>query len=98
LNSTASVSSANLAFDIGIRDAEELLKHFDNAYELPRPPENAEVLKRAGLIMACTAWRHTLKIESRKNCDAVSPRKATVATRFIGRKLNEEPGRQRLIS
>jgi hypothetical protein len=56
LNSTASVSSANLAFDIGIRDAEELLKHFDNAYELPRPPENAEVLKRAGLIMACTAW------------------------------------------
>ena len=42
------------AFQGSIKDAEELLSHFDS---LPKPPpESGEVLKRAGLVMALTAW------------------------------------------
>jgi hypothetical protein len=86
-----STSKAKNAFDIGIRDAEELLEHFDNAYETPPPPDNAEVLKRAGLIMACTAWE--TYVEDRV-AEALQSRLAsegdTVATRFILRRLDEE--------
>ena len=38
-----------------IKDSEDLLRHFDAINTLP-PPANSEVLKRAGLIMALTAW------------------------------------------
>ena len=47
--------TARETFDSSIRDAVELLDHFNSINVLP-PPPNAEVLKRAGLIMACTAW------------------------------------------
>lgn len=46
---------AKETFESSIRDAVELLDHF-NAINVKPPPPNAEVLKRAGLIMACTAW------------------------------------------
>jgi len=49
------MSQASLTFDSAIRDAEILLEHFDSANTHP-PPENTEVLKRAGLVMALTAW------------------------------------------
>jgi len=42
-------------FAYSIQDAENLLKHFNELNKLPPPPE-IEVLKRAGLIMAMTAW------------------------------------------
>lgn len=50
--------SAKETFESSIRDAVELLEHFNaiNATNAQAPPPNAEVLKRAGLIMACTAW------------------------------------------
>lgn len=48
-------SRAASAFLEAIKDAEELLGHFDAINTKP-PPPNAEVLKRAGLIMALTAW------------------------------------------
>jgi hypothetical protein len=47
--------TAKETFESSIRDAVELLEHF-NAINVKPPPPNAEVLKRAGLIMACTAW------------------------------------------
>jgi hypothetical protein len=48
------MSKARERFDVSIRDAVDLLEHFDNQ---PRPVQpNAEVLKRAGLVMALTAW------------------------------------------
>ncbi|HJU53620.1 MAG TPA: HEPN domain-containing protein [Pyrinomonadaceae bacterium] len=48
------MSKAKLSFENSIKDAEDLLAHFD---AVPKPPPpNAEVLKRAGLIMALTAW------------------------------------------
>ncbi|MDM0068361.1 HEPN domain-containing protein [Variovorax sp. J31P207] len=48
-------ATARATFDSSIVDAIELLGHF-NAINTKPPPPNAEVLKRAGLIMACTAW------------------------------------------
>ena len=49
------MSKALTTFESAIQDAETLLAHFDTLNTQP-PPENAEVLKRAGLIMALTAW------------------------------------------
>jgi hypothetical protein len=49
------MSRALQNFEYGIKDAEELLAHFDAINTNP-PPANAEVLKRAGLVMALTAW------------------------------------------
>jgi RiboL-PSP-HEPN len=48
-------SKAILTFSESIKDAENLLSHFITLnYE--RPPPETEVLKRAGLVMAMTAW------------------------------------------
>jgi hypothetical protein len=48
------MSKAKITFESSIKDAEDLLAHFDS---MPKPPpENAEVLKRAGLVMALAAW------------------------------------------
>lgn len=49
------MSKASDSFAQSILDAENLLKHF-NALNTKPPPPEIEVLKRAGLIMAMTAW------------------------------------------
>ncbi len=49
------MSDAGDNFKNSIQDAENLLRHFDSLNDHPPPPE-LEVLKRAGLIMAMTAW------------------------------------------
>ena len=49
------MSAASDAFEQSILDAENLLAHFNKLNTNPPPPET-EVLKRAGLIMAMTAW------------------------------------------
>ena len=49
------MSEAKISFEYGLKDAEDLLAHFDSINTKP-PPENAEVLKRASLVMALTAW------------------------------------------
>jgi hypothetical protein len=48
------MSTAYETFKHSIRDATDLLEHFDRLNVQP-PPENAEVLKRASLVMALTA-------------------------------------------
>ncbi|MFN3503607.1 MAG: HEPN domain-containing protein [Allorhizobium sp.] len=48
-------SQAALTFSEAIKDAENLLAHFNTLNKQPPPPET-EVLKRAGLVMAMTAW------------------------------------------
>src|SRR5512139_1772554 len=48
-------SKASETFAQSILDAENLLTHFKTLNTNPPPPET-EVLKRAGLIMAMTAW------------------------------------------
>lgn len=49
------MSNSADVFSRSILDAENLLKHF-NALNTKPPPPEIEVLKRAGLIMAMTAW------------------------------------------
>lgn len=49
------MSQANDVFQSAIKDAENLLQHFNSLNSQPPPPET-EVMKRAGLIMAMTAW------------------------------------------
>lgn len=49
------VTQARVSFDNAIRDAEVLLEDFDAVNAHP-PLERSEVLKRAGLIVAFTAW------------------------------------------
>jgi alpha-ketoglutarate-dependent taurine dioxygenase len=48
------MSRAKTTFDSSIEDATLLLQHFDTIYKLT--PDSAEVLKRAGIVMALTAW------------------------------------------
>lgn len=48
------MSKSLATFEQSIKDAEYLLEHFDVIH--PKSPEQAEVLKRAGLVMALTAW------------------------------------------
>lgn len=84
------MSQAKTTFDDAIRDADELLAHFDKANTQP-PPENAEVLKRAGLIMALTAWETYVEdrvvegLRSRIGTEGDSP-----SARFVKRRLDEE--------
>lgn len=84
------MTKANDTFTHSIQDAENLLKHFDQLNKLPPPPEN-EVLKRAGLIMAMTAWETYVEdrlleaAEERLKCLA-----DTSIAAFMQSKLNEE--------
>jgi RiboL-PSP-HEPN len=62
------MSKAKTAFEGSIKDAEDLLNHFDS---IPKPPpENAEVLKRAGLVMALTAWETYVEDRVREEVQA----------------------------
>lgn len=51
----SAMSEAGSNFKNSIQDAENLLKHFNSLNDQP-PAKELEVLKRAGLIMAMTAW------------------------------------------
>jgi hypothetical protein len=48
-------SAALQKFEHAIQDSVELLNHFDNLNKEPPPPPEAEVLKRASLVMALAA-------------------------------------------
>lgn len=83
------MSKAKTAFEGSIKDAEVLLGYFD---DLPRPlSDDAEVLKRAGLVMALTAWE--TYIEDRV-LEEVSARTRVVngshIGKFVMRRLEEE--------
>lgn len=82
------MSQAKLAFDASIKDAEELLAHCNS---MGHPlPEKAEVFKRAGLVMALTAWETYVEdrvLEGVKRW--ISP-EATYAEKFMLAKLDDE--------
>lgn len=84
------MSRAKTTFDAAIQDAEELLSHFNRINTQP-PPPNAEVLKRAGLIMAFTAWETYVEDRVR---EALAARMAMEgdgpSARFVQRRLEEE--------
>lgn len=84
------MSQARSTFDDAIRDAEELLAHFDKANTKP-PPENAEVLKRAGLIMAFTAWETYVEDAVAEALSArIGGEGETPSARFVKRRFDEE--------
>lgn len=73
-----------------ILDAEHLLKHFNELNTKPPPPD-IEVLKRAGLVMAMTAWE--TYVEDRV-AEATDERLRSVGdesiARFVRSKLKDE--------
>ena len=87
------MSKASETFGQSILDAENLLKHFDQLNTKPPPPD-IEVLKRAGLIMAMTAWETYVKD---RVSEATESRLRSVSDESIGAlvrsKLKEEISR-----
>lgn len=84
------MSRASEVFAQSILDAENLLAHFNKLNTNPPPPEN-EILKRAGLIMAMTAWE--TYVEDRV-IEATNERLQALAdssiAAFVQGKLSEE--------
>ena len=97
------MSQSSDTFSQSIQDAENLLEHFNSLNTKPPPPET-EVLKRAGLVMAMTAWE--TYVEDRLQ-EAVAERLAGLSDtdigKFMEKKLDEEikrlhnPGSQKTI-
>lgn len=83
------MSRASNTFLSSIEDATTLLAHFDALHK--QNAETAEVLKRAGLVMALTAWE--TYVEDRA-LEAVAARLKAVngspIGNFVSNKLHEE--------
>ena len=83
------MSRSSLTFSSSIEDVSTLLAHFDTLHK--QHPGDAEVLKRAGLVMALTAWE--TYIEDRVQ-EAVQLRLKAVngspIGKFVNAKLEEE--------
>jgi hypothetical protein len=83
------MSRASATFDGSIEDAVVLLQHFDNIHK--QSPDSAEVLKRAGLVMALTGWETYVEDRIR---EAVQNRLRAVngspIGKFVSGKLDEE--------
>lgn len=84
------MSRAMRGFEFGIKDAEDLLAHFDALNGNP-PSANSEVLKRAGLVMALTAWETYVEdrlVESmERKLAAVS---GSYVGEFVAKRLNQD--------
>ena len=87
------MSRAKIQFDESIKDAEELLAHFDAA-KLPGgkpPPPTAEVLKRAGLLLAITAWETYVEDRASEALDAnLAALAGSPVAQFMKSKFDEE--------
>lgn len=87
------ISQAQATFLEGIKDAENLLAHFDKLNTRPPPPE-IEVLKRTGLVMAMTAWETYVEdrlLEAARARLAAVPDSALAA--FVQSRLEDEINR-----
>jgi len=89
------MSKACETFEHSIKDAERLLDTFNKLHPgSGHPPPEAEVLKRAGLIMAMTAWETYVEdrvdeaLESR-----LAPLNDLKLAKLIRKKLNDEISR-----
>ena len=84
------MSDANEAFEQSIQDAQNLLKHF-NALNTKPPPPEIEVLKRAGLIMAMTAWETYVEDRLQEaSTQRLSELRNRAIAEFVAAKLAEE--------
>ena len=81
-------SKARLTFDRAICDAEQLLDHCES---LGDPlPQNAEVFKRAGLVMALTAWETYVEDRVQEGVAERIGSSDSHLARFMLAKLEEE--------
>ncbi|HUG99223.1 MAG TPA: HEPN domain-containing protein [Gammaproteobacteria bacterium] len=81
------MSKAKETFDQAILDAENLLAHFKTLNSHPPPPE-LEVLKRAGLVMAMTAWETYVEDRLQELCgERLKNVKDEWVTSLVERKL-----------
>lgn len=84
------MSEASIVFEQSIQDAENLLRHFNSLNTKPPPPE-IEVLKRAGLIMAMTAWETYVEDLLQESSSArLSKLSNQDVAKFINKKLSDE--------
>lgn len=81
-------SKAHTTFDEAIRDAESLLQHCEN-FGVPLPQE-AEVFKRAGLVMAMTAWETYIEDRVREGLRSKTSTEPTYAEKFMISRLDED--------
>lgn len=83
------MSKALTSFESSIKDAEDLLAHFD---AMPKPPPaNAEVLKRAGLVMALTAWETYVEDRVREELGRrLKVVNGSYVGKFVSARLEEE--------
>ena len=83
------MSKAKTVFETSIKDAEELLAHFDG---LPKPPpQSADVLKRAGLVMALTAWETYVEdLVLEEVCARLRVVNGSYVGKFVLKRLEEE--------
>lgn len=85
---STAISTARLTFDAAIKDAEELLLYCNS---LGHPlPQKAEVFKRAGLVMALTAWETYVEDRVLEGVKQRVSADATHAEKFMLAKLDEE--------
>ncbi len=81
-------SEAKLVFDTSINDAEQLLEYCNS---LGHPlPQKAEVFKRAGLVMALTAWETYVEDRAREGVQQRVSSEGSYAERFMQARLEEE--------
>ena len=81
---------ASDTFSQSIMDAENLLGHFDKLNTKPPPPE-LEVLKRAGLVMAMTAWGDVCRGQGTGGCKRATSRSSDSSiSAFVQSRLDED--------
>lgn len=84
------MSIAEHAFNRGIEDAENLLNRFDAA-KGTSDAAGAEVLKRAGLVMAAAAWETYIKARVLDEFDAwLQAVEGSPIAKFTRRKLDQD--------
>lgn len=85
------MSKANDTFAQSIKDAENLLQHFDDLNKLSPLAQELEVLKRAGLVMAMTAWETYVEDGVLEACtERLKDLSDSTVAEFVRSKLDEE--------
>jgi hypothetical protein len=85
------MTNASEAFNRSIRDAEELLMRFDAERHATNHPQNGEVLKRAGLVMALAAWETYVKDRVRDEISVwLQSVEGSPIAKFVRRRLEED--------
>ena len=85
------MSKAKDTFAQSIKDAENLLQHFNDLNKKPPPAPELEVLKRAGLVMAMTAWETYVEDRVLEACtERLRDLSDRTVAEFVQSKLDEE--------